>query len=54
MAMVRTPSCGCLNSEKRNYVSPKMEIVDLRHEIPLVAYSGGEFNLNESEKKYFA
>jgi hypothetical protein len=54
MAMVRTPSCGCLNSEKRNYVSPKMEIVDLRHEIPLVAYSDGEFNLNESEKKYFA
>ena len=52
--MARSYSCGCLNSEKKNYVSPKMEIVDLRHEIPLIAFSGGEFNLNESEKKYFA
>ena len=52
--MVRTSSCASLNSKKKNYVSPKMEIVNLRHEIPLIAYSGGEFNLNESEKKYFA
>ena len=52
--MVRTSSSACLNSEKKNYVSPKMEVVDLRHEIPLIAYSNAEFGFNESEKKYFA
>lgn len=40
--------------EKKVYDTPSMEIVSLREQAPLVAYSGGEFNLNESEKKYFA
>lgn len=40
--------------EKKDYLPPSMEVVSLRQQIPLIAYSGGEFNLNESEKKYFA
>lgn len=52
--MVRTSSCASLNSKKKNYVSPKMEIVNLRHEIPLIAYSNAEFGLHDSEKDYLA
>lgn len=40
--------------EKKVYLPPSMEVVSLREQAPLVAYSGGEFNLNESEKKHFA
>jgi hypothetical protein len=40
--------------EKKVYLPPSMEVVSLREQTPLVAFSGGEFNLNESEKKYFA
>ncbi|SHK46640.1 hypothetical protein SAMN05720487_1023 [Fibrobacter sp. UWT2] len=40
--------------EKKDYLPPSMEVVSLREQIPLIAFSGGEFNLNESEKKYFA
>ena len=41
--------------EKKAYLPPSIEIVSLREQMPLVAYSGGEFNMNEpEEKKYFA
>lgn len=41
--------------ERKAYLTPSMEVVSLREQLPLMAYSGGEFNLNESEeKKYFA
>ncbi len=43
-----------VEKEKKAYLSPSMEVVSLREQIPLIAYSDGEFNLNESEKKYFA
>lgn len=39
--------------EKKDYLPPSMEVVSLREQIPLIAYSGAEFNLNESEKKIF-
>ena len=41
--------------ERKAYLPPSMDVVSLREQLPLVAYSGGEFNMNESEeKKYFA
>jgi hypothetical protein len=40
--------------EKKVYLPPSMEVVSLREQIPLIAYSNAEFGLNESEKKYFA
>jgi len=36
---------------KRIYMSPKMDVVNFRSDIPLVAYSGAGFGYNDHEEK---
>lgn len=41
--------------EKKAYLPPVMDIICLSREMPLMAYSNGEYGLNETEeKKYLA
>ena len=46
-------SCKDQNKGKKTYLAPTIKIVDVRSQVPLIAFSG-TFGFKDSEKDYFA